>query len=191
MNTKHTRVVVTLFLAVAALATMGFSAAPEDTRAASIMPDVATCEAAVASLTAIELLDFVDEPCYANLVDQVETEINWGSASSSSTEALVESILERSRSTSAWSVDLLEQSETEAEETRLTTGSSGPGIYSRVSLVTEAEFVENEFDVSIDYHNPSSPWADSLLVGGAATVLDSNARFEGFIDYHNPGAPDW
>jgi hypothetical protein len=168
---------------------MGFSAAHEDTRAASILPDVVTCEASVVSFTAIELLNFVDEPCYAGLVDQVETEINWGLASSASTEALVESILERSRSTGSIEyLELLEQSEAEIGVGFARPSANRPQAETRVGSVAAST---SYFEAYIDYHNPSSPWAESLQVGGRATVSDSGARFEGFIDYHNPGAPDW
>ena len=128
MNTKHTRVVVTLFLAVAALATMGFSAAYEDNRVASILPDVGTCEAVPVSFTAVELLSFLDEACIAGLLDEVEMEIDKGLAAPSA-GTLIDDILARSRAVAASPVDLLEESETGvfATELDLGTGSSSSG----------------------------------------------------------------
>jgi hypothetical protein len=163
---------------------MGFRAPIQDSRVVSILPDHATCEWIDPALSAIELIESVDDHCYSDLVDQVEFEIDrtftgsglgillqeWFSTSSpssiassieyleiverpiesfasqstsfsarltarvestlsetdiaeieldrrfgsaSSTEGLLEGILERIRSTSAWPVDLIEVSETE------------------------------------------------------------------------------
>jgi hypothetical protein len=101
--------VVTLFLALAALATMGFSA-KEDSRATSILPDEATCALSPASYSALELLALVDEPCYAAMIDEVEHEVSKGVAASASTTALIDGILERSRAAGPWSDELLEPS---------------------------------------------------------------------------------
>ena len=182
MNTRHTRAVVALVVAIATLATMGFRAPHDNSRGVSILP-AETCNV-LGSYTAIELLSILDEPCFAGLVDEVESEIDrgWGTTSA---EVLVNSVLERSRST-GWQVDLLELSDIEAAEAGL---SYDPGIYGRQSLVTEADLAANAFDLSIDYHNPSSPWAESLEVGGAATGSGSGVWSEGFIDYHNPSSP--
>jgi hypothetical protein len=70
------------------------------------------------------------------LIDQVELELTWGFDNSPATNTLLESILEQSRDTSAWPVDLLELSETEAEQASPTAASADPGIHERVSLVT-------------------------------------------------------
>ena len=175
MNTKHTRAVVSLFLAIATLATMGFSATHEDDRTASILPDHITCELIEPSLTAIELLEFVGDSCYSGLVDRIETEIDRGISSSTSTQALLDSILERSRATSTWSVDLLELSETEVESV------------SPLTRPSTRSDVGDEW--SIDYHNPSSAWADAEQFGHApAPSVRSGAGDEWSIDYHNPSS---
>ena len=111
MNTKYVRVVVTFFLAVATLATMGFSAPYPDNRAASILPDV-TCEMVPASLTAVELLDFVDQPCFTGSIDEIELEISRGTPAPA-VRALLQDIRARSRDVGPWPADLLEQSETD------------------------------------------------------------------------------
>ena len=180
MNTKHKRAVVTLVVAIATLATMGFRA-PHDDRL-SIMPDEFTCNV-LGSYAAIELLDVLDEPCYAALTDQVEFEIDHGAAAGS-VEALTDRIVGQMHPTSAWPADLLEWSETDTAEAGL---SYTPGTSGRESFVTEAERVGNAFELWIDYHNPGSPWADPRSVGGT----ESGIQYEGFIDYHNPGAPGW
>ena len=179
MNTKHKRAVVTLLVAIATLATMGFRAPHNDHL--SILP-ADTCNV-LGSFTAIELLDVLDEPCYAALTDQVEFEIDHGAAAGS-VEALINRVLGQMQPTSAWPADLLELSETAPVETGL---SFNPVISGRDSFATEAERVPEAVDLSIDYHNPSSLWADSLLVGGAKPDI----QYEGFIDYHNPDATEW
>ena len=213
MNTKHKRAVVALVVAIATLATMGFRAPHDDRSGVSILPEEFTCSE-IGSYTAVDLLGLLDEPCFAGLAGEVEFEVDYGGGATSA-GLLVDSILERSRST-GWQVDLLELRDTEAAEAGL---SYNPGIYGRVSLVTEADLAANEFDLSIDYHNPSSPWAEPLDVGGVMVGSGSglwsvgfidyhnpsspwsespevggagaSGGYEGFIDYHNPGAPDW
>ena len=133
MNTKHKRAVVTLLVAIATLATMGFRAPHDDSQRVSILPDE-TCSA-LGSLTAIDLLDVLDEPCYAALVDQVEFEIDHGAAAGS-VEALINRVLGQMQPTSAWPADLLELSETAPVETGL---SFNPVISGRDSFATEAE----------------------------------------------------
>ena len=113
MNTKHTRVVVTLFLALAALATVGFRAAPREPSAVSVLADEVTCELAPVPYTALERLAFIDEPCYAAMIDEVEHEAGKGVAASASTRALIDGILARSRAAGPWSVEALESSGTE------------------------------------------------------------------------------
>ena len=140
MNTKHTRVVVALFLALASLATMGFSVAHEDTRAVSILPDEATCALSPASFSALELLALVDEPCYAAMLDEVEHEISKGVAASASTTSLIEGILERSRAAGPWSDELLEPSY--AEQTRFASPSRSFGDWG----LTETDLAEIQLD---------------------------------------------
>ena len=111
MNTKHTRVVVTLFLAVATLATMGFSAPYGDSSTASIWPDLTTCELAPVPYTALDLLNRLDEPCFANSIDEIESEISKGAAAPSA-RALIQGIL--GRSVGGPSEDLFRESVTEA-----------------------------------------------------------------------------
>ena len=114
-------------------------------------------------------------------IAEIEFEIDHG-ADAGSVQALMDRVFAQMHPTSAWPADLLEWSETDTGEAGLL---YNPGISGRESSVTEAERVGNAFDLSIDYHNPSSPWADSLLVGGAG----SGTQYEGFIDYHNPSSP--
>jgi len=89
---------------------MGFSAPYPDNRVASILPDV-TCEMVPANLTAVELLDLVDQPCFTGSIDQIELEIDKGTPAPSA-RALIDEILARSRAVGPWP-DLLEQSETD------------------------------------------------------------------------------
>ena len=64
------------------------------------------------NLTAVELLDFVDDPCFTGSTDEIELEIDKGTPAPSA-RALIEDILARSRDVGPWRVDLLEQSETD------------------------------------------------------------------------------
>ena len=155
------------FLAIATLATMGFSVTNVPNHAPVILADVATCELAPTSLTAIELLDFVDDSCDPGLLDAVELEISRGVSGRISTQTLLDSFG--------------------------LSGSGGSGVseYLEIVEVDEVTFVSpsassgSRFQPFIDYHNPSSPWADVEPVASAR----SGSRFEGFIDYHNPSSP--
>jgi hypothetical protein len=157
---------------------MGFRA-PHDDRL-SILPDEFTCNV-LGSYSAVDLLDVLEEPCYASLLDEVEFEIDHGSAAGS-VEAFIDRVFAQMQPTSAWPAELLELSETDTGDTGL---SYTLGVSGRGSFVTESERAANAFDLSIDYHNPSSVWADSLLVGGASPDI----QYEGSIDYHNPSSP--
>jgi hypothetical protein len=98
VNTKYTRVVVALFLAVATLATMGFSA-PNDRRTASTLADHVVCESIEPSFRALERPDLINDSCYDDLVDAVEIKLGWAFSGQASVEALLESIYASSRST--------------------------------------------------------------------------------------------
>jgi hypothetical protein len=90
---------------------MGFSVPYRDNRVASILPDV-TCDMMPVEFAAIELLDYVDEPCFTGSIDEIELEIDKGTPAPSA-RALIEDILGRSRDVGPWPADLLEQSETD------------------------------------------------------------------------------
>ena len=171
MNTKYTRVVVTLFLAIATLATMGFRAPNDHRRSLAFAADVTTCELVPTSLTAIELLDLLDEPCYSDLVDRVETEIGWSNSGQLATDVLLDSIFSSASNESGMTeyLAIIEQD---------TDTIVGPSI-------SPSARSGSRFEGFIDYHNPSSPWADAEPVAS----VRSGARFEGFIDYHNPSSP--
>jgi hypothetical protein len=114
VNTTHTRVVVSLLLSVATLATVGFRAPHEDSRTASILPDHAVCQLNDLSLSAIELLELVDAHCDPALVDQVESEIDKGSAGAGSIEAWLDGFYASIRP-SAGGVEYLESVESETD----------------------------------------------------------------------------
>ena len=79
MNTKHTKVVVTWFLAIATLAAMGFRA-PNDGHLRVIAADVATCDlGAASSFSAYEFIKELQAPCFSDIVDAVEADA-WDSA---------------------------------------------------------------------------------------------------------------
>jgi hypothetical protein len=156
---KHTRFVFTVFLAVATLATMGFSAAPKDNGFAA-MPDSVTCELAVEELSAVELLDALDAPCYAEMVDQIEIEIDKGFDSTASTEALIESIYARSRPTG--SVEYLELLEAE-------TGLVAHSRFSGVPSLTDTDLNEIEIDRGLNSSTSTGTLIESVLVRSRAT----------------------
>ena len=230
MNTKQKRVVVTLFLALAAMATTGFAATNGGNQTAAITPDHLTCELVAEPYSALELLNHLDDPCFPDAVYRIETEIDQGSAGSASTVALLDSILERSRAAGSGSVSLLEQRETEVDAgyTRpsvnrslvssiRSTGSEPIDVLNRPQDEPRASLVSPSASVgwSIDYHNPSSLWADNeqFAIAPAASersgarlewfvnyleltepgldpeVFSGEVRYEGFIDYHNPSSP--
>ena len=147
MNTKQKRVVVTLILALTAVATVGFSAAPGNSRAAPTTPDHVTCELVPASLSAIELLELIDNHCNADLVDRAETEIGWSNSGQLATEVLLESIFS-SGSRGYGTIEYLAIVEQDTDTI------VGP------SISPSARSGAGD-GLSIDYHNPSSSWADS------------------------------
>ena len=159
MKIKHTGVVVTVLLAVATLATMGFSAAPEN-NGFSAMPDSVTCELAVGELSAIELLDYMDAPCYAERIDQIEIEIDKGVNSMASTEALIESVYARSRPTG--SVEYLELREAE-------TGLAARSGFSGVPSLTETDLYEIELDRGLNSSTSTGTLIESVLERSRAT----------------------
>lgn len=112
MNTKHKRIVVTLFVVLTALATTGFTAVGEGRHTRSITADHLTCPVTASPSIYLSLLSSSEEHCLSTLIDQIETEIDRGLSRATSTRALLESIYTRSRSTG--SVEYLALLETDA-----------------------------------------------------------------------------
>ena len=118
MNTNRDRktwVRITRFVALASLATMGFSAANGGNHSMVVTADVGTCEPVETAYTALELLEFIDNPCYAVLLDSIEHEIDWGLSGQLSTAALMDSIYERLHDGSSSEIEYLELIEAETE----------------------------------------------------------------------------
>lgn len=121
MNTRQKRLVATLFFALAALASMGF-VADEDRNVESFTADHLTCPAAPSTSIYLAPLNPVVEHCFPAAAGQVETEIDrgFGTVTSASTEALIESIYTNARER----VDVtLDEPRTEAHRR---TGFDGP-----------------------------------------------------------------
>jgi hypothetical protein len=155
--------VATFFLALAALATMGFS----------VSHDVATCELAPVELTAIELLDYLDDPCYADLVDQVEIEIGWGFSGTGPDPALLEWFNARNNASASGSVEYLAIIEAEDEwDYRPSATSSARSSSSSAELDEYLAFIEAEEEWV--YGPSATPSADSGSSGSA---------FRAYLDY--------
>ena len=188
MNTKHTRIVITLALAVAALATMGFRASTH-LRSPSVNADFGTCSPDV-TFTMADLLDDSDEPCASALLYEIETEMGsrgvyvdaWpgdpltgsgitqvGPASIYAAPAgsLLEPDIDYHNPSSLW---------WDAGESSL-----------KSSSAADDKSWTQEF---LDYHDPSSLWSDvdeSHRQSGSAADAKSWARE--FLDYHDPSSP--
>jgi hypothetical protein len=145
---------------------MGFSAAHEDRRAASILPDHVTCELAVAAHSAVDLLEYVDDPCYTGIVAEIETEIDKGVSSMASTQALIERIYARSRPTgSVEYLELLESEKSLSGEEAVVAAS--PIGFSGVPSLTETDQAEIELDRG---------WTGSLSTGALIESVLERSR---------------
>jgi hypothetical protein len=172
---------------------MGFSTADNGSREVSILADHVTCELAPLAHTAIELLDLVDQACYAGLVEQVETEIDRGSGSSFAL-SLVESIYARSRPTG--SVEYLELLESEADSFVVPSASPSARSASRGErFLSEADLAELALDRELGSPTSSVALIDSLLERMSAASVGSvdlleESQTETDVEYARPsGSP--
>jgi hypothetical protein len=155
--------VVTLFLALATLTNVGFSASF----------DVATCELAPAELTAVELLAYLDDPCYAAMVNQVESEIDRTFTGTGPDPALLERFKTTSDSSVGGTVEYLALIEAEdAWDYRPSATSSARSSSS-----------DSAFDAYLDYIKAEDELLDGPPSASSARSASCDSAFRAYLDY--------
>jgi hypothetical protein len=172
MNTNRNRnkwTLVTLVVALASLTTMGFTTANGGNHSMGIAADASTCERIEMSYPAIEMLEFIDDPCYAVLLDTIESEIDLNQSGRLSTEVLQDLSNELSRFGTFGTQEYLELIEAETDSfARPSTGFSGSGSRGEWA-VGEADVTEMELDGGFGSASSTRALLDSILARSRAT----------------------
>jgi hypothetical protein len=179
------KVVVTLILALGAVATMGFSTTDFGNPMVAVLADHAFCELAPASYSALEMLHLLDQSCYADLVNEIEAEVSKGVATFVSTTALIDSIYERTDSTGSME-DLVGR---EGATDTGVSASVNPSVRSTVtggSFLSETDLAELELDRGLDGASDLAALVESIeqsivSTGGSEDLLSREGASNGSV----------
>jgi len=168
VNTKQMKVVVTLILALGAVATMGFTRTDLSNQTVAVTADHAVCELAPASYSALDMLHLLDQSCYADLVNEIEAEISKGVASSASTAALIDSIYGQIVSTGS-TEDLVGREGATDTGFSFSVNLSVRSSSSGGSFLTEADLAELELDRGLYGASDIAALVDSIKQGSISS----------------------